>query len=175
MIRFCSAVSWRRRSSICASIVSSIASSAGTTGPSPAVSGPPSAGGSSKSNSPRFSCATSVSCLPSASRRINWACMRPTRVASADDLVVDVLLDAGEVLALRGEVLVPARHREFAERALPAPAAAGKPGAADQGEHAESGGGIREQALHGHNGSGPLGALPEPAHHAKKSLSLQVL
>ena len=82
MMRFCSAVSWRRRSSICASIVSSIESSAGTTGPSPAVSGPPTAGGCSKSNSPRFSCATSVSCLPSASRRMSCACMRPTRVAS---------------------------------------------------------------------------------------------
>ncbi len=67
------------------------------------------------------------------------------------DLVVDILLDAGKLLVLRGEIFVPAREREFAERTLGAPVAAGQPRAHDERERCETGGCVREQAFEGHN------------------------
>ena len=50
------------------------------------------------------------------------------------DLVVDVLLDARELLVLDREVLVPASQRVLAEGARPAPMAASQPCAGHEGD-----------------------------------------
>ena len=89
------------------------------------------------------------------------------------DLVVGILLDARELLALHREILVPARERELAERARAAPLAAGHPGAGSEGDNREYAAGVREYALHGHNVGGPLEAIQSRRTMPKKALRLK--